>query len=435
MLNSSRVRIIAVPWRKICAWIPAVALMGAGIAWAAPAQPALVKLVAVSKNSPAIVVPQDALTMPPVPPPIRTGHFPVAAPVAPALVLPVGTLPGSSAPVALDSTGVPVRALEAYRKAATLVGAADPACHIDWALLGAIGRVESNHARFGGNQLDSAGVAQPGIIGIALDGTNGTARILDTDHGVLDRDTVYDRAVGPMQFIPSTWAVAGADGNGDGVKNPENMADAATATAIYLCSGPGDLSVPADLHSAIMRYNASDSYVRTVTAIAAAYRSGVTALPASDLPAANPAPSTTGTATAAPSPAARVLAARVLAARALAARALAAHVAAAPVPTVSVPTVPVPTPTLLTAPTPTAPVPTVPVPTAPSPTAPSPTAPVQCVPAPTVPVPTPTDPTAPVPTVPAPTPTDPTAPIPCVAPTLATSSTLVPPVPTPTPTL
>jgi len=117
-----------------------------------------------------------------------------------------------------------------------LVGAADTACHIDWALLAAIGRVESNHARFGGNQLDSAGVAQPGIIGIRLDGTRGTARIMDTDGGLLDRDPIYDRAVGPTQFIPSTWRVVGVDASGDGVKNPEDMTDAATSTAIYLCS-------------------------------------------------------------------------------------------------------------------------------------------------------------------------------------------------------
>ena len=126
-------------------------------------------------------------------------------------------------------------------------------------------------------------MAQPGIIGIPLDGSNGTARITDSDGGLLDRDTVYDRAVGPMQFIPSTWRVAGVDADGDGVKNPQDMADAATATAVYLCSGPGDLTLPSDLHAAIMRYNASDSYVALVTSIATTYRLGVSALPATDV--------------------------------------------------------------------------------------------------------------------------------------------------------
>ena len=206
-----------------------------------------------------------------------------------AQLLPAGTVPGSSSLVTLDSTGIPVRALEGYRQAATLISAADPSCHLDWPLLAAIGRVESDHARFGGNQLDAAGVARPGIIGIPLDGSNGTARIMDTDRGLLDRDTTFDRAVGPMQFIPSTWRFAGVDANGDGVKDPQNMADSAAATGRYLCSGPGDLRRPEDLRSAILRYNASDSYARLVTAIANAYRHGVTALPAVDLAPASPA--------------------------------------------------------------------------------------------------------------------------------------------------
>ncbi len=280
-------RTITLPWRKACATIPAVALISGGIALASPAED--LKSVAASKASPALVVPGTALAMPAVPTSTGTQG-------PPGLVLPAGTVPGSSTPVALDSMGIPSRALEAYRRGALLVGAADPACHIDWALLAAIGRVESDHARFGGNQLDSAGVAQPGIIGVALDGTNGTARITDTDHGLLDRDTTYDRAVGPMQFIPSTWRVVGVDADGRGVKNPQDMADAAAATAVYLCSGPGDLTRPGDLRAAIWRYNPSDSYVRTVIAIADAYRHGVSALPASDLPAANPAPSQAGAA-------------------------------------------------------------------------------------------------------------------------------------------
>ena len=183
-----------------------------------------------------------------------------------------------SSPAALGSTGIPVRALEGYRRAASLVSLADSACHIDWALLAAIGRVESDHGRFGGNWLDSAGVAQPGIIGIPLDGTNGVARITDTDGGLLDRDNLYDRAVGPMQFIPSTWRAVGVDADGDGARNPQDMTDAATTTAIYLCSGPADLNRPGDLRAAILRYNASDSYVLMVTALADTYRLGVSAL-------------------------------------------------------------------------------------------------------------------------------------------------------------
>ena len=310
MSKSSPVHAIRLPLRKICSAIPALAMISGGIILSASAAPTVdIRSGPVSNSSPAVVVPDIALTLPTTAQivddlsPLKAPN--TAAPEAPApnalvSMLPAGTVPGSSSLVTLDSTGIPVRALEGYRLAASLTNSSDPACHIDWALVAAIGRVESDHARFGGNQLDSAGVAQPGIIGIALDGSNGTARITDTDGGLLDRDTTYDRAVGPMQFIPSTWRVSGVDADGDGVKNPQDIADAATATAVYLCSGPGDLSRAGDLYAAIMRYNASDSYVRTVTAIASAYRQGVTALPASDLPAANSAPSASALTTTAP---------------------------------------------------------------------------------------------------------------------------------------
>jgi membrane-bound lytic murein transglycosylase B len=296
MSENGRLHTIRVPLRRVCAVLPAVALLGAGLAFSAPATSAPnPTVVAVADDSPVVVVPDTALTVPsgagifadraeglkapePMLPAART----------PAALLPAGSPVNGSAMVTLDSTGIPVRALEAYRTASSLVNAADPGCHIDWALVAAIGRVESNHARFGGNQLDNAGVARPGIIGIALDGSNGTARITDSDGGLLDRDTVYDRAVGPMQFIPGTWRVSGVDANDDGVKNPQDMADAAAATAVYLCSGPGDLKRPGDLRSAILRYNASDSYVKMVSSIANAYRQGVTALPASDLAPARP---------------------------------------------------------------------------------------------------------------------------------------------------
>ena len=287
MSSSSRLRRITLPWRKVCAALPAVALLGAGIAVSVPAALGRnIHGVAVSSGSPVVVVPDSALNLPA---PAGVSDLPAAVPEAPA---PGGAVLATSSRVSLDSTGIPVRALEGYRKAATLVDSADHACHIDWALVAAIGRVESNHARFGGNQLDAAGVAQPGIIGIPLDGTNGTARITDSDGGRLDRDNVYDRAVGPMQFIPSTWQVVGVDADRDGVKNPQSMTDSTSAAGIYLCSGPGDLSNPGDLHAAIMRYNASDSYVQMVTALAATYRLGVSALPSTE-PTLVTAPSAT----------------------------------------------------------------------------------------------------------------------------------------------
>ena len=170
--------------------------------------------------------------------------------------------------------GIPASALRAYQRAAQVIDSADPKCKIEWPLIAAIGRVESNHGRYGGNVLDADGVAKPGIWGIALDGTNGTARIMDTDAGQYDRDKVYDRAVGPMQFIPSTWAIVGVDGDGDGERNPQDIDDAALAAAVYLCSGDEDLSGRAGQEAAVFRYNRSDDYVRLVLSIMEAYSSG-----------------------------------------------------------------------------------------------------------------------------------------------------------------
>ena len=276
-------RTITFPFRKICSALPALALISGGIVLSPSATPTTdhQRYGLAKSQGPAIGVSDIPMTPP--------GPVSGPAPRPRLSKRPPGTVPGISAAVKLDSRGIPVRALEGYRKAASLTASADPTCNIDWALLAAIGRVESNHARFGGNQLDSTGTVRPGIIGIPLDGANGTALITDSDRGRLDRDIRYDRAVGPMQFIPSTWRVAGVDADGDGVKNPQNMADAATATAVYLCSGPGDLRRPADLRAAILRYNASDSYVQMVTSIADAYRHGVSALPAFDLASTSPA--------------------------------------------------------------------------------------------------------------------------------------------------
>ncbi|MGH3469928.1 MAG: hypothetical protein ACRDQF_19590, partial [Thermocrispum sp.] len=154
------------------------------------------------------------------------------------------------------------------------LNAADPSCNLDWTLIAAIGRVESDHGRFGGNALDAEGKARPGIYGIALNGFNGTARITDTDGGRYDNDPIYDRAVGPMQFIPGTWEVAGVDADQDGVKDPQDIDDAATAAGVYLCAGAGDLSTDSGQRAAVYRYNHSSSYVDTVLSIAAAYAGG-----------------------------------------------------------------------------------------------------------------------------------------------------------------
>ncbi|HEY7719566.1 MAG TPA: lytic transglycosylase domain-containing protein [Pedococcus sp.] len=256
--------------------LPAVALVGAGVALASSGSPAPAPQPAAAAH-PQVTVPADAL---------RRDEAPVlpALPPVPSEELPTPPAAHPAGGSAQDpASGIPARAHEAYRHAAALVGAADPACGVDWALVGAIGKVESDHGRYAGNGIDDRGTVRPGIYGLPLNGRNGTATIADSDRGELDRDTAWDRAVGPMQFIPTTWSVVGVDGNGDGAKDPQNITDAATATAVYLCSGPGDLTRTDDLHAAVLRYNQSEDYVREVVAIADSYRRGVTVTPSAAL--------------------------------------------------------------------------------------------------------------------------------------------------------
>lgn len=175
---------------------------------------------------------------------------------------------------AASTNAIPAAALAAYQRAETVINSADKSCKITWQLIAAIGRVESNHGRFGGNVLNDDGVATPGIYGIPLNGKNNTKAISDTDAGVYDNDTQWDRAVGPMQFIPSTWQVVGVDADDDASRNPQDIDDAALAAAVYLCSGDGDLSTVAGQRAAVYRYNHSDAYVDLVLKIMNAYLEG-----------------------------------------------------------------------------------------------------------------------------------------------------------------
>lgn len=175
---------------------------------------------------------------------------------------------------ASSTNAIPAAALAAYQRAETVINSADPSCNITWQLIAAIGRVESDHGRYGGNVLNDDGVATPGIYGPELNGKNGTKAISDTDAGVYDNDTEFDRAVGPMQFIPSTWQVVGVDADDDAARNPQDIDDAALAAAVYLCSGDGDLSTVVGQRAAVYRYNNSQAYVDLVLRIMNAYLEG-----------------------------------------------------------------------------------------------------------------------------------------------------------------
>ncbi|MET9135779.1 lytic murein transglycosylase [Streptomyces sp. BPPL-273] len=173
-------------------------------------------------------------------------------------------------------SGIPATVLRAYRAAEAAVGRTDPGCRLPWELLAAIGKVESGQAR--GGAVDRTGTTLGRITGPPLNG-RGFALIRDSDGGVHDGDTVYDRAVGPMQFLPSTWARWGADGNRDGRADPNNVFDAALAAGHYLCAGDRDLGRAADLDRAVLSYNNSRAYVELVRYWLEFYRRGVHTVP------------------------------------------------------------------------------------------------------------------------------------------------------------
>lgn len=184
--------------------------------------------------------------------------------------------PGDEAPGGGTESGIPASLLAAYKKAAASLSSSSPGCGLRWELLAAIGKVESGHAR--GGAVDKDGTTRQPILGPVLNG-QGFASIKDTDGGEWDGDSTYDRAVGPMQFIPSTWSRWGADGNGDGRKDPNNIHDAALAAGQYLCAGGRDLAVKADLDRAVLSYNNSAEYLRTVLAWFEYYRKGTHEVP------------------------------------------------------------------------------------------------------------------------------------------------------------
>jgi peptidoglycan hydrolase CwlO-like protein len=117
------------------------------------------------------------------------------------------------------------RYMELYREAAEQYGFGP-----DWYVLAAVGKVESGHGAYMG--------------------------------------TSYAGAMGPMQFMPSTWESSGVDGNGDGVANIMDPEDAIPAAARYLEAG----GAPQDWYRALYSYNHADWYVKDVLTVAEAYR-------------------------------------------------------------------------------------------------------------------------------------------------------------------
>jgi hypothetical protein len=225
-------------------------------------------------------------------------------PPAPAQALPampdplsVPRLPAASLPA--GPLGIPGIVLQAYKLAEQRVGAESPQCKLPWYLLAGIGRIESGHA--GNGNVDSSGTTLTPIAGPLLNGTlSGNAVITDSDGGSIDGDAGHDRAMGPMQFIPSTWASWGSDANGDGRSDPNNVFDATYSAGRYLCSGVTDIMAEKTKVGAVMRYNHSAEYAANVLSWAAGYATGVTPTDTGPLP--TPSSSTSSSASGTSSP-------------------------------------------------------------------------------------------------------------------------------------
>ena len=202
------------------------------------------------------------------------GPDPLAPPAAP----PAFSIPGATvieqapAPVliAFDAEfDIPGAVVGAYRTAAELMAKENPGCGLNWFLLAGIGRIESDHAQ--GGALDATGGMTEPFVGPLLDGTGTFAEIRDSDAGLWDGDKKYDRALGPMQFLPGTWRTYGRDADGDGTPDPQNIHDSTLAAAHYLCASGADLRTRDGLLRAVFSYNRSWEYVTNVLTWAGVY--------------------------------------------------------------------------------------------------------------------------------------------------------------------
>lgn len=166
---------------------------------------------------------------------------------------------------------IPVRAMQAYARTEISQREAQPTCSLRWNTLAGVGSVESAHGTLGGAGLDAAGVPSKRIVGPPLNGENGTRAIEATKASTaLHGDEEWDRAVGPFQFLTSSWEQYGADADGDGEADPHDIDDAALGAANHLCDLERDLSGDGWV-KAVYAYNNSMAYVEKVRGIADSY--------------------------------------------------------------------------------------------------------------------------------------------------------------------
>ncbi len=183
-------------------------------------------------------------------------------------------LVGQSVP----GTDMSLVVIDAYFRASIQMAERRPGCGIGWDQLAGVGLIESRHGSFGGSTVGPDGRTSNEILGPVLDGEPFSA-IADTDGGSWDGNTEWDRAVGPMQFIPSSWDIYGLDGNADGVIDPHNLYDAAYAAAEHLCRGFSGIQNDSVYRRSLLGYNRSAVYGSDVMAARRGYAAAVSLRP------------------------------------------------------------------------------------------------------------------------------------------------------------
>jgi membrane-bound lytic murein transglycosylase B len=266
-------RVAGTPAFGVAVLAPLILLLAVGASAPTPrhavADAGITPLAAVARTGGDAGVVVVAAPRPPTP--FRFAMANISAPPPPIVVSSLGSL------------RIPAVALSAYRNAERMMASAYPGCGVSWNLLAGIGRIESLHAN--GGATDPQGTPVQGIFGPALDGTLAGNEVIV--QSVQAGRVTFARAMGPMQFLPGTWARYASDGNGDGKADIQNLYDASLGAARYLCSGNLNLRDRSQVLSAILRYNNSMAYAQNVLGWAAAYATGVVPV---DLPPIGAAP-------------------------------------------------------------------------------------------------------------------------------------------------
>lgn len=158
---------------------------------------------------------------------------------------------------------IPPQLLEHYRTASLSCPG------LPWTVVAGIGKVESNHGRFGGSTVAENGDVFPPILGPVLDGSlPGTQPVPLAGPSPWHDHPSFDRALGPMQFLTDTFRRFGVDGNRDGIATPHNAIDAIYSAVRFLCGEDGEVT---NLRDAIFKYNRSEVYVNQVLDFASRY--------------------------------------------------------------------------------------------------------------------------------------------------------------------